>query len=110
LEYETIESLKNALAFNHAIKFQFLAQVDEKTAVMQRATGLLDQFWKDVNVVLEKSSDRSMLQNIARLRYVVKSDPEIKSWFELEARVNSLQKKCFQFKISMNNYLALLQG
>jgi hypothetical protein len=73
---------------------------------MQKSNGFLDTFWKEINGILEKSSDRSMLQNIARLRYVVKSDPSIKSWFELEARVserNNLYIAEFFFEALENN-------
>ncbi len=54
---------------------------------MKKTANELENFWRDINMVLENSNDKSILQNIARLKYTVDKDPEIKSWFELEPRV-----------------------
>ena len=55
---------------------------------MQKTSKELEAFWRDINMVLEKSSDKSLLQNIARIKYIVDKNPDLKSWFELEPRVS----------------------
>jgi hypothetical protein len=65
----------------------FLALSEERQAQMQKTSNELENFWRDINMVLENSNDKSILQNIARLKYKVEKDPIIKSWFELDPRV-----------------------
>ena len=58
---------------------------------MQKTAKELQTFWRDINMVLDKSSDKSILQNIARIKYIVDKNPVIKSWFELEPRVTFIK-------------------
>lgn len=67
--------------------FVIIALSDERRAQMQKTAAELDKFWKDINLILESSQDKSLLQNIARLKYCIEKDPPLKSWFEIEARV-----------------------
>ncbi len=61
---------------------------EERQAQMQKTANELQTFWRDINMILDKSSDKSILQNIARVKYIVDKSPELKSWFELEPRVS----------------------
>lgn len=59
----------------------------EKQTYLAKVKSELETFWKDINSILEKIDDRILLQHVARLKFNVKKDPEIKSWFETEMRV-----------------------
>ncbi len=59
----------------------------EKQIYMTKVKADLELFWKDINQIIEKIDDRKLIQNVARLKFNVKKDPEIKSWFETEIRV-----------------------
>ena len=49
----------------------------------------LEKFWNEINQVLEKSTDDKLLQHIARIKFILKESPKLKSWFEIEARVKT---------------------
>ena len=66
---------------------KYLALSEERQAQMQKTTIELENFWRGINMILESSNDKSVLQNVARLKYTVEQNPNIKSWFELEPRV-----------------------
>ena len=48
----------------------------------------LEKFWDDVNPIMEKNENKPMIQNIARAKFSLRNDPQLKSWFELDARVS----------------------
>ena len=50
----------------------------------------LEKFWDDVNPIMEKNENKQMIQNIARTKFSLRNDPQLKSWFELDARVSIL--------------------
>lgn len=55
---------------------------------MNKTKAQLEKYWSEVNQLLERVDDKFKLrQHIARLKYNLKKDPEIKSWFEVEKRV-----------------------
>ena len=59
----------------------------EKQMYLSKVKTDLEIFWKDINQIIEKIDDRQLIQNVARLKFNVKRDPYIKSWFETEMRV-----------------------
>ena len=49
----------------------------------------IEKFWVEANKILEKPDDKqTVIQHIARLKYSLKNDPNVKSWFEPEPRVS----------------------
>jgi hypothetical protein len=59
----------------------------EKQTYMAKVRADLELFWKDINQVIEKIDDRKLIQNVARLKFNIRKDPQIKSWYETEMRV-----------------------
>jgi hypothetical protein len=75
----------------------FLALSQERQSQLNNTKQELEKFWLNVNKLLEKPDNKKpMLQNIARFKFNLNHDPQLKSWFELEARVTFLN---FQFLI-----------
>lgn len=63
---------------------------DERQSHLNKLRYDIERFWSEVNKILEKPEDKKMLQHIARLKYTLKHEPELKSWFDLDARVNNI--------------------
>lgn len=59
---------------------------EERKAYLAKTKSDLEKFWQDTNALLEKPQDK-LIQHIARLKLGLKQDPELKSWFDLEAKV-----------------------
>lgn len=52
----------------------------------------MENFWSNVNHIIERSETKKLIQNIARSKLSLKNDPRLKSWFELEARAEFSQQ------------------
>lgn len=71
----------------------------EKQTYIAKVKTDLEIFWKDINPILEKIDERVLIQHVARLKFNIRTDPEIKSWYETEMRVNIYQ---FLFRSIIN--------
>lgn len=61
---------------------------EERQNHLNKTKAFLERYWSEVNHLLERVDDKLKLrQHIARLKYNLKRDPQIKSWFEVERRV-----------------------
>ncbi len=79
----------------------------EKQTYMAKVRADLELFWKDINQVIEKIDDRKLIQNVARLKFNIRKDPQIKSWYETEMRViliNSSFKKIITTCSKLNTH------
>jgi hypothetical protein len=56
---------------------------------LNKTTEELRKFWSEIAGIFDKSNDKVMLQQIARLKYFLRRDPELASWFNVELRVFS---------------------
>lgn len=61
---------------------------EQKKIYFQKLKNELDNYWIEVNSIMEKSIDKPLVQNMARIKLNLKKDPEMKSWFDIESRVN----------------------
>ncbi len=59
---------------------------EERQAYFNKISVELENFWQNINKVLEKPDDKT-LQHVARIKFLLKENPNLKSWFDLEARV-----------------------
>jgi hypothetical protein len=59
----------------------------ERQNQLNKVHNELEKFWNEINELLEKADNRSLLQHTARLRFNLKYDPSIKSWFDIDNRV-----------------------
>ena len=89
-ERERLETnLKTNLKLNDAEKLDRVdseAFSENRQNYLQKVKFELDKFWLESSKLFEKPQDK-LIQNIARLKISLKQDPELKSWFDLEARV-----------------------
>lgn len=76
---------------------------------MNKTRSILERYWSEVNQLLERVDDKQKLrQHIARIKYNLKKDAPIKSWFEVEKRVSYLNTNesmyTFHFLVSSALY------
>lgn len=76
----------------------------DKEAHYGKAKGELEKFWPEITQLLDKPDDKqTIIQHIARLKYNLKNDPNIKSWFEVEARAEFSDKMFTELAEKMYN-------
>jgi hypothetical protein len=82
---------------------------EQRRAYYEKLKLDLDKYWREVNAILEKSLDKQLIQQIARIKFNLKYDPQFRSWFEIELRVridfslNSMLYRCFYQKLASLN-------
>ncbi len=81
-------SKNTAQPLNSSIDVAALSE--ERQAYYAQVKQDLETFWNDINKILEKPEDK-MLQHVARIKFILKEHANLKSWFDIEARV-SFQK------------------
>jgi hypothetical protein len=59
---------------------------EERQAYYAQIKQDIEGFWNDINKILEKPEDK-VLQHVARIKLVLRESPNLKSWFDIEARV-----------------------
>ena len=71
--------------------FLLLALSEERQHQLNRTKSILERYWSEMNQLLERVDDRQKLrQHIARIKYNLKRDAPIRSWFEVEKRVSNI--------------------